>query len=257
MFDHNNHLAPVIYVADSPEQAINYKWDSRARGLNSNVAVLDIEEIRNLGEGKKHFYLPYDLNPGEVLIRHPYNQGYLPISEAEDQYLKENAEGIFTMARCLGATKIIYKRCNIAEFKREIDNKNGLNYKEVEVKLNVKNSMEQALLHKITMTRDYPSQDFTQDHFEKAKQVAEERGLLFSSDIRSLLDNRDPSLGKPMTHQTVNVEISSSLNKTLDVAFSLNTVPFFSLDSNTKIKTQKKVVLNVEWDIYFDGVGPS
>ena len=61
----NRHLAPVIYVADSPEQAINYKWDSRANRLNRNVIVLEPHKILELGEGNEHFLLPYDLTPGE------------------------------------------------------------------------------------------------------------------------------------------------------------------------------------------------
>lgn len=249
--NNNNHLAPIIYVAESSEQAINYKWDSRANGLNKNVAVLEASQIQQLEEGKKHFHLPYDLTPGEVLVRHPYNQGYILSTDAEDEYLTASAEGIFLIARCLCATKIAYKKCNIAEFKREIDSDNSLKYKVVDLNLNVKNSLEQKLMNKITMTREFPKQEFTIEQFNKAKAIAEERGLMMSKDIRSLLDARDPNLGAPMTRQTVNVEVSSSLNKVMDIAFSLNVVPFFKLNSNTKIATEKKLELNIEWDIVF------
>lgn len=247
----NRHLAPVIYVADSPEQAINYKWDSRANRLNRNVIVLEPHKILELGEGNEHFLLPYDLTPGEVLIRHPFNQGYILATDAEVDYYKATAEGIFLIARCLGATKITYKKCNIKQFKREIDSNNSLNYKVVDLDVNVKNSKEEKLRDRITMTREFDKQEFTKEQFEKAKSFAFERGLLMSQDIRSLLDARDPDLGAPMTRQTVNVEISSSLNKALDIAFSLNTVPFFHLDSNTRIATETKWVLNVEWEIVF------
>ena len=101
------------------------------------------------------------------------------------------------------------------------------------------------------MTREFPKQEFTIDQFNNAKLVAEERGLLMSRDIRSLIDARDPELGAPMSRQTINVEISSSLNKAMDIAFTLNTVPFFNLNSNTKIATEKKYELNIEWDITF------
>ena len=247
----NSHLAPVIYIAESPEQAINYKWDSRSKWLNKNVKVLDCDAITQLGKGKEHFYLPYDLTPGEALIRHPYNQGYILATDAEHEYLSASAEGIFLVARCLGATKISYKKCNIAEFKREIDSNNSLHYKAVDMNLNIKQTIEQNLLNKIKMTREFPKQEFTESDFKKAKIIAQERGLLLSSDIRSLFDARDPALGAPMTHQTVNVEISSSLNKALDIAFTLNVVPFFNLSSNTKIVTEKKLELNIEWDIIF------
>lgn len=249
--NNNNHLAPVVYVAESPEQAINYKWDSNAKRLNRNVVVLEPGEIRKLGQGCDNFYLPYDLTPGEVLIRHPYNQGYILATKAEEEYLSASAEGIFLIARCLGATRITYKKINIAEFKREIDSNNDIKFKVVDINLNVKNSIEQKLLNKITMTREFPKQEFNLKQFEKAKKVARERGLILSEEIRSLIDARDPGLGAPMTRQLVNVEITSSLNKALDIAFTLNYVPSFNLSSNTKIATQKKLELNIEWEIIF------
>lgn len=249
--NNNTHLAPVIYVAESPEQTINYKWDSRANSLNRNVVVLEPRHIQALCEGRNNFYLPYDLTPGEVLVRHPYNQGYIQASDAEEEYLTAAAEGVFLIARCLGATKIAYKKCNKAEFEREINSDNSLRYKVVDAKLNINTSLEEKLLNKYSMTREFPKQEFTKTQFEKAKSIAEERGLLMSSDIRSLLDARDPELGSPMTRQTVNVEISSSLNKAMDIAFTLNTVPFFNLNSNTKLATKRKLVLEIEWEIIF------
>ena len=247
----NNHLAPVIYIAESPEQAINYKWDSRTNGLNRNVVVLEPDRIKELEKGKKHFYLPYDLTPGEILVRHPYNQGYITATDAEDEYLMASAEGIFLVARCLGATKITYKKCSIAEYRREVDSDNHLRYKGTGIRLDVKNTLGQNLLNKITMTREFPKQVFTVEQFNNAKLLAEERGLIMSRDIRSLLDARDPELGAPMSRQTINVEISSSLNKVMDIAFTLNTVPFFNINSNTRIATEKKYELNIEWDIIF------
>lgn len=249
--NNNNHLAPVIYIAETPEQAVNYKWDSKSKGLDRNIKVLTPEKISELGHGNEHFYLPYDLTPGEVLVRHPYNQGYILATDAEEEYLTEAAEGVFLIARCLGATKISYKKCNIAEYSRTIDSDYGVKYKTVDLNVNVKQALSEKLLNRITIEREFPKQEFTAEQFQKAKAIAEERGLILSRDIRSLIDARDPSLGAPMTHQTVNVEISSSLNKALDIAVTLNVVPFFKLSSNTKIATQKKLVLNIEWDITF------
>lgn len=249
--NNNTHLAPVIYVAESPEQRINYKWDSGANSLNRNVVVLEPRQIQALCEGKNNFSLPYDLTPGEVLVRHPYNQGYIQASEAEEEYLTAAADGVFLIARCLGATKITYKRCNIVEFEREINSDNSLRYKVVDAKSSTNTSLKEKLLKMYSKTQEFTKQDFTKSQFNKAKSTAEKRGLLMSSDIRSLLDARDPELGSPMTRQTINVEISSSLNKAMDIAFTLNTVPFFNLNSNTKSATKRKLVLNTEWDIIF------
>lgn len=248
----NSYLAPIIYIAESPEQAINYKWDSSARALDKNVLVLDESGLRELAKNKGPYFLPYDLTPGEALVRHPYNQGYLLLrDDAKEKYITETAEGMFLVARCLGATRIEYKKCDIAEYKREIDSKNGLKYKSVNVGLDVKHSLEEKYLRRIKMMREFPKQEFTQANFEMAKQIAEERGLFWSADIRSLIDARDPRLGAPMTRQTVSLEVSSSLNQALDVAFSLRAVPFFKLSSSTKIMTEQKTDMKVEWDIQF------
>ena len=247
----NNHLSPIIYVAESPEQVINYRWESVARFIDKRICVLLEEDVRKLGQGNENFLLPYDLNPGDVLIRHPYNQGYVLATDAEDEYLKDVAEGIFLISRCLGASKITYKKCDIAESKREFQSNNDVSYKVVNLEAEVKKSEEQKLLNKIVMTREFLKQEFTQEQFDKAKSIAEERGLLVSKDIRSLLDARDPKFGAPMTQQTVKVEISSSLNKMLDIAFTLNVGSIFKLGSNTKIATEKKLDLCIEWDIKF------
>lgn len=212
---------------------------------------MEADKIRELGNGKEFFDLPYDLTPGEVLIRHPYNQGYILATEAEEEYLKASRDGIFLIAGCLGATKIVYKKCNIAEYIREVDSNNNIKFKVVKMNLNVKESKEQKLLNRIYMTREFPKQDFTSEQFDKAKKIAQERGLLMSREIKSLLDARDPNLGSLMSRQTVIVEISSSLNKVLDIAFTLNVVPIFNLSSNTRIATQKKLDLSIEWDIEF------
>ena len=108
MDNNNTHLAPVIHIAESPEQAINYKWHSSFSRLNSNVVVLDSCDIQRLGNERNNFCLPYDLTPGEVLIRHPYNQGYIQATDAENEYVNDAAEGVLLIARCLGASEISF-----------------------------------------------------------------------------------------------------------------------------------------------------
>ena len=213
---------------------------------------MEVSSVRQLAVGKEHFFLPTDLVPGEVLIRHPYDQGYIKVTEAEDVYLSDSAEAIFLVARALGATKIKYKNKNFSFSKRTIDTENKGKYKIVEVDLDVKHTKEQEMLSKIAMTRIIPKIDFSEETLEKAKKIAVERGLMASRDIRSLLDARDPRLGAPIARQTVNVDMLSSLDETLDIAFTLNVVPVFNLSSKTKIATENKTMLSIEWDIIFD-----
>ena len=249
--NNNTRLAPVIYIAESPEQAINYKWHSSFSRVNSNVVVLDSCDIQRLGNERNNFCLPNDLTPGEVLIRHPYNQGYIQATDAENEYVNAAAEGVLLIARCLGASEISYKKCEITEYEREINSDNSIRYKAVDGNLNINTSLKQSISNKYSMTRKFTKQEFTKEQFNKAKSIAEERGLLMSNEIRSLLDARNPELGSVMTSQTVNIEIASSLNKAMDIAFTLNAVPLFNLNLNARVATKRKIVVNTEWNIIF------
>lgn len=213
---------------------------------------MEVSAINQLAVGNKHFSLPSDLTPGEVLIRHPYYHCYLKATEAEDKLLSDSAESIFLIARALGATKIEYKIEHFTLNKRTIDTKNKGKYKIVEADLDVKHTKEQEIRSKIVMTRIIPKIDFSEETLKKAKKIAEERGLMASSGIRSLLDARDPRFGAPTSRYTVIVDMLSSLDETLDIAFTLNAVSVFNLSSKTKIATENKTMLRIKCDIIFD-----
>lgn len=252
MCNNNKYLAPVIYIAESPEQAINCRWHSRNTILNNgDIDVLTSEKIKKLGENKENFYLPYDLSPGDILVRHPYNEGYIQTIDAEDKYFDASMNGMINVARWLCATKISYKKYNIKEFKREIDNNNNIQYKQIDVSLNTRKKIEEHFLKEESKITKFQKEELTIEKFEKAKSIAQKRGLYLSEDIRNLFDLRNPELGPAMTSITVNTKISSSLDKTLDIAFKLNTLDFFNLKSNTKIAIQKRNLLNIEWEISF------
>lgn len=248
----NSSIRPVIYVAESPEQAMNYDWDSSSKALSRNVSVMAYDDIRELGKGKDNFFLPDNFTSGDVLIRHPYNQGYILVTDdTEIEYMKASADGIFLIARCLGATKICYKKSDIAEYHRELDSNNSVKYKVVDLSLNVKKSTEQKLINRIKKEQEFEKYEYTIAQWEKARLIAQARGLLVSQDIRSLFDARNPNLGALMKRETVNVEMSSSLNQVLDIAFTINAVPLFNMNSNTKIVTERKRDVTIEWDIIF------
>lgn len=243
-----NNLPPVIYVAESPELAINYKWDSRAAGINREVVVLDSAKIR---ERYQDVQLPVDIVPGEMLIRDPYCGGYIQAVNAEEEYIQAMNDGVFLIAQLLGATKITYKGGKVNVFKREIGNDNRVEYKAIEVGIGVKVSKDDKLCNKMQMTREFSPQEYTLAQFEKAMDIAEKRGLLNSRDIRSLLDARNPNFGNLMSRQTVEVEMSSSLNKVMDIAFTVKSAPFLDVSSSTHIAIERRIEIRREWDIIF------
>lgn len=215
---------------------------------------MDVDEILGLGESNPSISLPYDLTPGEVLVRHPYNQGYMLLTEAEEKYFKASVDGIFLIARCLGATEIVYNKHTEINYLRQLNSKNEMRYKLIEGGLDVKYSGSQALIDKMEMVQKYPQQELTMEQFNKALSVAKERGLLLSKnsdDIQRLLDARNPEYGSLMTYQHISVEVLSSLNNLLDIAFTLSTVPFFKLKSETKHVTEIRKHLKIDWKISF------
>lgn len=249
--NNNRHLPAVIYVAESPEQAINYRWDSRSSKLHKNLKVLTAEEIYELGQDIPHFQLPYDLNSGDVLVRHPYNQGYLLVTDAEQEFIKASVDGIFLIAKSLCAKKVVYNDCKICESSREVNQKNELEYKVVEVSAAVDDQRKEYFLSKIIRECKFTKQELTIEQYEKAIDFAKERGLWENKDIQFLFDMRNPQQGSQMTHHKVQIEVFSSLNSALDIAFTLNVAELFKIDNNTKIVTEKKLEHTIIWDIYF------
>lgn len=127
----------------------------------------------------------------------------------------------------------------------------NLQFKVVQNNLKVKKQELKRTLVEISKKQEYEKQEFTKEQFNKAKEIANERGLLMSPDIRNLIDSRDPDLGAPMKRQSIDVEMCSSLNRILDMACTLNAFPLFKLDSNTRTATQIKYDINIKWRITF------
>lgn len=253
MGNNNDNLGSVIYVADSLEQANSYKWHSDAKNLGSNVTVLAEEQIRDLGIGKPEYYLPQIISSGDILVRNPYNQWYIQSSNAESEILQESINSLALVAQSLGATGISYRICKNIESQRVFENNNSLKYKIAEAKLDIRNEVDKQIRQAIEQCAKYEKRAYTNAQYDEAKRIAEERGLLLLSDIRSLFDARNPERQSGlMTEKKVRIETYSLLNESFDMAFNLTLVPIFSINSNARMAIQKKTELTVEYVIKFD-----
>lgn len=243
----NNNLPPVIYVAESPELAINYKWYSSAKGINREVEVLDSDKIRRK---YKEIQLPKDITPGEVLIRDPFCKGYIRASNAEMEYIRLESQGIFLIAQMLGATDVKFEIERIDSSEREITNKGEVKTKAIKSNIQSRHSEKELIRNKISESREIYQQDYSQASYEKARTVALERGFLASDNIRSLLDARNPEIPLMKRH-TLTMEMTSEVNKAMDIAFSVSSASFLKLDNNTHIATKTKRAIIVKWIIEF------
>jgi len=243
----NNNLPPVVYVAESPELAINYKWYSSAAGINSEVVVLDPDKIRRK---YKEVHLPKDIIPGEILIRDPFCKGYIRASNAEMEYIRLESRGIFLIAQMLGATDVKFEIEKIDSFEREITNKGEVKIKAIKSDIQSRHSEKEALHNKIIEYQSFYPQDFSQSSYEKAMSVASERGYLASDNIRSLLDARNPEIPLMKQH-TLTMEMTSEVNKAMDIAFSVSSAPFLKLNNDTHIATKTRRTVIIKWFINF------
>lgn len=233
---------------DTPERVINWKWNSQSKKIQ-NVKVVDLNEIESLKNS--NFIMPQDCQCGDVLIRHPYNQGYIQVKDAKKVYQQACIEGVFLMAKALCATKVSYKECMLKLSKREQKAEGNIDYKAIELDADIQKERVEELNKTYALTREYEKTELTQERYERAKKFAEERGLSQSNEIKTLLDQRDPQLGSQMKRQKICIETCSSLNQVLDIAFKLTFMRLFKLDIQVREAIEEKEELKIEWDIEF------
>ncbi|MDO4949496.1 MAG: hypothetical protein Q4E55_04930 [Bacteroidales bacterium] len=210
------------------------------------------DEIDQLGEGIEGFHLPQNIAPGEVLVRHPDKRGYIQVTEAENEYLRASVDDVCLAAQWLGAKKVKYQRCEVNEYRRIINAGGSIGYDAIGIGINIGRDETQRWLNSYCLTREYDNQqNFTMEQFNSAMSMATERGLLASGEIQGLFSARNPDAGNLLARQTVNIEIASSLNSVLDVAFTLEYLPFINLSANIRTAIEKKMELKVHWEIEF------
>ncbi|MDD7724994.1 MAG: hypothetical protein PUJ24_04945 [Bacteroidales bacterium] len=209
-------------------------------------------QIRELGK-KNGLALPYDLKPGQALLRYPNNKGYVAASEAEEVFVRDVVDCIFHVAQRLGARRIVYCDCQTSNQKRELSTENGLSVKAVKVDANVDKSTEEKLSKIFTRTTEYvPNPDLSaEDRYSNALSFARDNGLMGYAEIRELLNARNPQSGSLAKSHKIKADLTSSLNKSLNVAVTLNVLPVFHLDSTTKTATETCTTVNVSWDVEF------
>lgn len=207
-------------------------WNSEAEFLKSKNS--------NLPTGIKKYYVEdfeelmhkYNLKltgikvlkEGTVLVKNPFLKNtYVDFEDAEILFVHAKAQCISEILQNLGAKSFVTKAHDKFKEKEsrtldvDVKHKNtkneerGANYKSVKGKYQKKDwNFERE---------DIFSGTYSQQTYERAKEIAEETGLIHDVHISGLIDQRNPLNENPINSNKISIEMTSEFNKIRDIVF--------------------------------------
>jgi hypothetical protein len=243
----NYQLKDVLYLAPE-ERVINYKWEEGHGKLSPNLAVVSITDIRDMQEHGVKFKANLSLCEGMTLVKHPYIANcYMDVNLAEDTLFKDKLNCIGRVVKLLGVKEFTAKAIFEEEKKREFDMQGNVSYKVVNAEASYKKSEEEKYAKTYSLNETFPG-EFTKKDYEEAKKLVDQYKL-DDSDLKYILEQRNPDSDNMLREREVSIELSKELNSMTECAFSLNVLQgVFTLNASTKetISTQKKVTLKTK-----------
>lgn len=194
-----------------------------------NIDVCSIEhELPSLIENQISFY-PNDITPsaGDTFVRSPYEQNvYVNISTLKDYIIQQKCTCLFDIARNLGAKEMngtfIVQQVN----SREWDASANIKYKLVECDASVKQKEENQLNSRFEIVNKAKGNSITIEDWERAKEKAKLYNLISDPTVKNMLNALNPNEngGNHDVEQCISFSMSAETNKSLDIAFNLNSV---------------------------------
>lgn len=233
---------PIIQIVQDGRD-INYAWEDGAEKLdNHNIQVVSISDYPSLvSEGK--YLVPKLVKVGDVLVEDRYIPNkYIDISTAETELLQEKALAMSSIINQLGFKHYEVEVILDAEEKANIEANGNLSYKAVDLKPEYKNKVENSYKNRFSLKDTFSGKAINQ---EEAIRIAQQFGLWDNMDVRTLIENRDPNNPNIQTSRILNIEITKELNRTKEMAVSLNVLAgLFSLSASTKnsINTKQSLI---------------
>lgn len=241
----NYQLKDVLYIAPK-EQTVNYKWEKDSDKLSPNLAVVSLDNIRDMEKHEVKFKTNSSLCDGMTLVKHPYIANcYMDVNLAEDTLFKDKLNCIGRVVKLLGVKEFTAKATFMEANTRELDIQGNVHYKVVDVRASYKKSQEEKYAEEYKLNESYDG-IFTKENYEKAKKLVSQYNL---DELKYILDQRNPDDNNTLREREVRIELSKELNSMTECAFSLNVLKgVFTLNAITKetISTQKKVILKTK-----------
>lgn len=241
----NYQLKDVLYIAPE-ERSINYKWEKDHNKLSPNLAVVSLDDIRNMENSGVEFKTASSLYEGMILAKHPYIANcYMDVNLAEDTLFIAKLNCIGKVAKLLGVKEFTAEATFLEAKTGKLDIQGNAQYKVVNAGATYKKKEEEKYAKKYSRHERF-SGKFTKKDYEEAKKLVSQYKL---DDLEYILAQRNPDDNNTLGDQKVHIELSKELNSIIECAFSLNTLKgVFALNASTKetISTQKIVILETK-----------
>lgn len=222
-----------------------------------NIDVCSLEyDLPSLKENNFSFF-PCDTTPsaGDTFVRSPYEPNvYVSVSALKDYIIQQKCTCLFDIARTLGAKEMkgtfIVEQVN----SREWDASAKVKCKLIKCDASVKREEEDKLNRTFTIESTSKGKSITIDDWERARKKAELYNLSADPTVKNMLNALNPSDngGNHDLTQSISFSMSAETNKSLDVAFNLNSATgIFKLNADFHSSTKYRYETVVKIDFVF------
>lgn len=239
---------PIIYISNGLK--FDEYDDIRNIAFLTKDCASEWKNIKSIDvRGKSDF--KYCKN-ATIFIKHPFlPKTYMELEAALNTYeiMHEKISYITTIMHSLGAKKIVGK----AHFEKveTLEIKNASDIKIVDKKISAKVQKNKTdLVEKTLFINETCSGGFSEESYQRAKQIATEYGLDAEPDIKNLLIQRDPTNCNTTNSYNINTELTKEINKTLDVAVDI-LINGIGIRNDYKSKITNRDVITFSMNIDF------
>ncbi len=232
------------------ELSRNYKYEKNCNQLDRRLQVVSVDDADELFKrsGIKLLNINKPVE-GQILMRHPFEPNtYIDAAMKPIELFQDKVNKMGVVLQRLGVKSISGKAHWKESLKREIDANGRIGIRKFGASASYQYSEMQTECNKINIFKSYPNARLTRELYSESIEKAKQYGLYNDSQIYSLIESRNPSLGSNVQGcERVSIELSKEYNELTNIAFSLNFLKVFELGFN--YKETLEIVNNVAIDL--------
>lgn len=235
-------LKPILLVSNEYDVA-TYKYRD---GYNSMLGIqkITLDDICN----NPNIIIDRSkiIPKNAMFIKHPFiDNKYVELSDAEEVIIRDKIHFLGQIVMHLGAKRISTtfvksedKKC---EHNFSVNGSKGEVYS-AGAKLNVTKELNNK---EIAILNEEFDGELTQEGFDKANYILKKYNLEGNTDIKLLIEKRDPNSRNKLTKQEIEIEISSEYNNVIEIGLSGGVPKLFEISPNYEYKLYnlKKVIM--------------
>lgn len=242
-----NQRRVILVLDDASIEALDRSRDATDVVDKEGVVVLHAAARPS---GKLHRSLDEQglLVPGNLLIASPYRDGdYARVDEATEHFSLEKWASISTLCGLLGASSVRVKELRDEQVNSEANGEGKVKRLGTEVSVSVQSSKRGQSTKGLIWDEDFSG---GQADLAGARSFLQKSGLHADPELRSLVEGRSFA-GNPLVRRRFELDLSLEVNRTLDMASSLNLGPLAGIGVQVQtaktIRTRRSVVLEIEF----------